>query len=400
METITKPPSAAAASSAATTRGGRRTSAAIQQAATAEVQEKTLDVAALVIERDQTACEECWFIKVVLFPKLTWKEFVDKIGTDVVVQGRVADARRIKRGAAKCFDEAEVTHGRVTAVDVQRPFMILNEKELAKEVELKKIPKKNLDLLPKSAWPKEDGSGEFEVIYWFPDISKFRKATVRQTVYVSSDTTIMNPSSQVSPFQADEQFWQMVSNKIQTQCADTINRQQNCPGGHPLMTLTDFKMKANPDAVPARAPPWNCPGSSRSKQYPPVPVMDPARPAGGPVIEVGDETQFADTEMDDDTVPEAVDGGSSGAAGAAADDWDLLSARGGSPKRSLPRSETTPRVSRLRSSLNFDQQDGSPPDGRIGDDVSSLGGHGDDDMGSPGLLGQMGEDGGRRTKGE
>eukprot|EP00959_Pyramimonas_sp_CCMP1952_P226851 4742922-Pyramimonas_sp.AAC.1 len=107
-------------------------------------------------------------------------------------------------------------------------------------------------------------------------------------MYVCSDATIMSPTSQVSPFQADEQFWQMVNNKIQNQCAASINRQQNCPGGHGLMSLADFKMKANPDA--ARATPASSSLPAGRKAYPPVPPMAPAAPH---VINVPEETQEA-----------------------------------------------------------------------------------------------------------
>eukprot|EP00959_Pyramimonas_sp_CCMP1952_P286987 6001592-Pyramimonas_sp.AAC.1 len=122
-------------------------------------------------------------------------------------------------------------------------------------------------------------------------------------------------------------------------------------------------------------------------------------PAAPHVINVPEETQEASaTALDDDTEPQDSPDRGSGAAAAAADEWEMLSARGGSPKRTLPAEMTTPRISRLRSSFDLEGGDGSPPDGRQVDDASSSF-QGDDEMSSPGLLGQMGEDGGRRTQG-
>ena len=136
-------------------------------------------------------CSECFELHEEAFIYMTWEELVGQNNTDKAFASKVAEARRVKAGSAAApKTPEEVVESERYSLEIRRSFVVLDESELRKETNQKRLTQSLTKALCTVDCPSSAGTAE--KLYFFKDEARpFRTAEIVSSHDVRHSSTRM-----------------------------------------------------------------------------------------------------------------------------------------------------------------------------------------------------------------
>ena len=136
-------------------------------------------------------CESCHQLWQKGWPQLTWANFCSQVHDEPSMAQVTTKAREILEGHAKhTAAQEQVNIERMVSLQVERSWIILNERELRRALNVPRVTKAQTRGIPTLAVPSEDGGSE-QVYVFEDDQAPYRRARVSITYGAKSDVQEM-----------------------------------------------------------------------------------------------------------------------------------------------------------------------------------------------------------------